>query len=222
MSKWTVCHLSLHDGMLRTLTLLLVCTDTSIPDQKLGYNSDCEDQAIKVLGVFKKITHASRDLEDTDWWFANHLAKFGREYFDYGVLLTGMACPSVALHSDKPAIDKQIGHAWCALRRNPLKFEGYPVDWAFVEGTAVALSYRPLKSSKFASTSESICHSAFAGKIMLISPPRKLAVLKSSLNFPTLATIDDNMNYLKYVASVDHRKCMIMSSLASTRRKLST
>lgn len=181
----------------RCLTRFGFIVDTSTPNQKLGYNSDCEDQAIKILGIFHCIKHGSRYLESTDWWFANHLAKFGREYFDAGVLLTGMACPSVALHSDTPPVDKQIGHAWCALHRDPLKFVDYPVDWAFVEGTAIALSYRPLEPSKHTQTPEAVCRTSFAGKIMLMSPPEKMGTLKSSVNFPTLATIDDDMNYVK-------------------------
>ena len=170
----------------------------------MGYNSDCEDQAIKILAVFRLIKDESRYLEKTNWWLANHLAKFGREFFDYGKLITGMACPSVALHNDVPPVDKQIGHAWCALHRNPSKFKDldYPVEWAFVEGTAIALSYRPLKPVDQTVTQESVCQSAFGGHIMLFEPPGHLAKLKSSVNFPTLAVVDDNMNYIRLVCCV--------------------
>lgn len=82
------------------------------------------------------------------------------------------------------------GHGFVLAKRNMAVFKGYPTKYMLVEGTAVMLSYRPLKPWRPDVSMTTLCTESLGGLITLMVPDRSLLAKKSSIGCATLHSLD--------------------------------
>lgn len=172
--------------------------DTSVPWQKFGTNSDCEDFAIAAAALFWWLKQRECRFGDHGSPLARDLFRFMRDAFVEAKVFTGMVTARVARPDIKVTSDDISGHGWLMLRRDPKVFVGYPTQWALVECTAITLSYRPTPRVDPSMSMVAICNLVFDGILTIIPPHQAILELPSSVGCVTLLAYDSDMLPFKY------------------------
>jgi len=173
--------------------------DTSVPWQKLGTNSDCEDFAIAAVGLYSWLknpkctfsVYAKTSLGRT-------LAEMIPKLYVNVKLATGLVTPSVA----RPDLDTPAGsvgcHGYVVAKKADTFQQSYPIRWTVIECTALTLSYRKFVHHEPDTLVADVCRSTFKGMIMLGNVDKRLLELPTSCGMATLLALGENGVPLKY------------------------
>lgn len=184
--------------------------DTSVPWQKCGTNSDCEDFAIAAVGLYNWLASRECRIQTmSNTRLGRFLAVWIATMYTEAVVATGFVTPSAARPDLDVGEDGLGGHGFTLLRRHAGLQSDFPFRWVLVECTALTVSYRPVGVPDPELPVETVCSEEFNNVIRLVHPSRELLDMKTSIGHASLLGLDKNGIPFKYktVATVSNAMC---------------